>query len=191
MKYHPVALQASLQTEFGDAAVRQARGGFDPAVESGVSQKYFSEKTYYSLTESGLYIPTWFGASIKGGYERNTGDYLNPQNTVPDAGLWYAGISVPVGQGLFIDERRAALRKAQVYNESTQAERKQMINELLLEAAVAYWEWFASYHQQRVYEEAEVVAKERLQAVIQTSELGDRPFMDTLEAGIQVQGRGS
>lgn len=188
-EHHPLAMQARLRSSFGEASLLQSRAGFEPKVGADVDQKYFSGDKYYSLIDAGLKVPTWFGVELKGGYELNEGKYLNPEHKVPDAGLWYAGISVPLGQGLFIDERRAALRKAQIYAQSTQAEQKAMLNDLLYEAGKTYWKWFESFNKLLVYQEAYTTADLRLKAIQRSAELGDRPYIDTLEASIQVQNR--
>lgn len=187
--HHPLARQAMLQQEIGEASVLQARGGFDPKAFAEVAQKYYEGKQYYSLMDGGLKVPTWFGLELKGGYEQNQGVFLNPEHTVPGAGLWYAGVSLPVGQGLFIDERRAELKQAKLYQKSTTAERNNLMNELLYQAGSAYWEWFKAYNTLKVFEEAVALAEQRLSAVKQEAFLGDRPSIDTLEAGIQVQNR--
>ncbi|UII25443.1 TolC family protein [Fulvivirga maritima] len=186
---HPVAIQANLQPEKGEATVRQARGGFDPKAAAKVSEKYFKDYTYYSKNDVGLKVPTWFGIEAKAGYEENKGTYLNPENSTSGAGLWYAGVSVPVGKGLFIDKRRAELRQAQVYQQSSEAERRSMLNDLQYEAGKAYWEWFKSYHSLKVYVEGLQLATERFLAVKQSVKYGDKPAIDTLEASIQVQNR--
>ncbi len=188
-KHHPLAIQANLQLQKGDATVLRARGAFDPKAFADVAQKYFDNKQYYSLVDGGFKVPTWFGLEVKGGYEQNQGVYLNPENTTPGAGLWYAGISVPIGQGLFIDERRAELRQAQLYRESTQAIRNSMLNDLLYTAGKTYWDWFMDFNALKVYEEAYQLALQRFNGVKQSALLGDRPTIDTLEAGIQVQNR--
>ncbi len=187
--HHPMAVQAGLQREKGNASVLQARGAFDPKAFADVAQKYYDDKQYYSIVDGGLKVPTWFGLELKGGYEQNRGVFLNPENTVPGAGLWYAGLSLPIGQGLFIDERRAELRQAQLYRESTQAIRDAMLNDLLYMAGKTYWDWFMAYNNLRVYEDAYELALQRFNAVRQSTFLGDRPDIDTLEAGIQVQNR--
>lgn len=188
-EHHPLAMQARLRSSFGEASLLQSRAGFEPKAGADVDQKYFSGDKYYSLIDAGLKVPTWFGVELKGGYELNEGKYLNPEHKVPDAGLWYAGISVPLGQGLFIDERRAALRKAQIYAQSTQAEQKAMLNDLLYEAGKTYWKWFESFNKLLVYQDAYATADLRLKAIQRSAELGDRPYIDTLEASIQVQNR--
>jgi len=187
--HHPMAVQADLKLEKGKALVRKARGNFDPKAFSDASQKYFSDKQYYSVINSGLKIPTWYGIEIEGGYSQNEGVFLNPQNNTPGAGLWYAGISVPVGQGLFIDKRRAELQQAKVYQESTVAERDLMYNELLYNAGQAYWNWFENYNAVVVYENALKVTEQRFEAVKQGVLFGDKPAIDTIEAAIQVQNR--
>lgn len=188
-EHHPVAKQADIRLQQGDAAVLQSRGAFDPKLFNDISQKYFDDKNYYSLIDAGVKIPTWFGIEVKGGYEQNQGSFLNPENNMPNNGLWYAGVSLPVGAGLFIDERRAELRKAQLFQEMTISERQLLVNELLYNSGSAYWEWFQSFNVLTVYQEAVVLANQRYQAVIQNATLGDQPFMDTVEAGIQLQNR--
>lgn len=188
-KHHPLAKQADIQMEKGSATVIQSRGNFDPKAFSDVSQKYFKDQQYYSLINSGLKIPTWYGIEINGGYENNNGSFLNPENSVTDDGLWYLGISVPLGEGLFIDKRRAELKKAKIYQQSSEAERNMLYNELLYKAGKAYWEWFKSYNAVVVYQEAVTIAEQRFEAIKRGAVLGDRPSIDTVEALIQLQNR--
>ncbi|MFZ6052468.1 TolC family protein [Halocola ammonii] len=188
-KHHPMAERAELQTARGEANLLMSRGAFDPKAFADISQKYFRQQEYYSLINGGLKIPTWFGVELVGGYEENEGQYLNPEDNTPAAGLYYAGISVPVGQGLFIDERRAQLNQAKIYQEASRAERAFMLNDLFYKAGSAYWDWFIAWHQVDVYREAYSKARERRDAVQGGAELGDRPLIDTLEASIQVQNR--
>ena len=188
-KNHPLAKQAALQLSKGNAELLASKGLFDPKFFTKVTQKYFDGSQYYSRMNGGLKVPTWFGIELKSGYEQNQGPYLNPEKSTPGEGLWYAGISFPLGQGLFIDERRAALKKAQVLLDISEVERQLMLNELLFDAGKAYWGWFESYHKLAVHENALALAEERFGAVKQSALLGDRPYIDTLEAGIQVQNR--
>ena len=187
--HHPMAIQAELQTLRGDLTLQGAKGGFDPKIMAEMSQKYYNGTQYYSLLDAGLKVPTRLGFDINAGYEQNGGNYLNPEDVNPSGGLVYTGISVPIGQGLFIDERRAVLRQAKIYRESTATSREMMLNDLLLEAGKAYWQWFQAYHTLEVYEEALALANERFEAVKNGAINGDRPNIDTLESGIQVQNR--
>ena len=108
--------------------------------------KYFKGKEYYEYGEGKLMIPTWFGVELEARYDRNQGEFLNPESSVPSAGLWFAGVSVSVGEGLFIDERRAALKTAKAMMDLNQAQRDILKNNLLLDAGIAYWNWFNSYY---------------------------------------------
>ena len=184
---HPVSHQAALLREEADAEMLKARGGFEPKLYADVSEKDFNETNYYQLIDAGLKLPTWLGIDLKTGYERTRGDYYNPQNSTPDAGLFYAGISIPVGQGLFIDERRAELRKARIYRESNAAKKQQMINDLLYEAGNAYWKWSKAFEVAKVVEQALELALERAAFVQRSADMGDKPLVDTLEANLQVQ----
>lgn len=184
---HPVARQAENRLEIGDADVQQARGAFDPKIFNNTKQKNFKGSEYYSIIESGLKIPTWFGIELQGGYDLNEGAYLNPQNITPADGLWYGGISISLGEGLFIDERRAELRKAQLYRKMTQMERELMLSKLIYEAGKAYWKWFESYSVMQTYEEAIEIAEERYEGVRRSSQAGEVAAIDTTEAKIQVQ----
>ena len=188
-QHHPMAVQAELIRKKGDATVQMARGGFDPKVGTDISQKYFKGDQYYSLIDAGLKVPTWFGIEAYAGYEQNGGSFLNPENSTSGGGLVYAGLSLPVGRGLFIDERRAELRRAQIYQKSTAVEQRLMMNELLYKAGKSYWNWFEKYQVLQVYREALGLAEFRFNAVKQQAALGDKPSIDTLEAGIQVQNR--
>ncbi len=188
-EHHPLAVVADLKASEGVADVQRARGAFDPKAYAGFNGKRYLGEEYYSIGNAGLKIPTWYGIEIQAGFEDNGGTYLNPERTVPADGLAYGGISWTLGQGLVIDKRRTELRKADIYLQVTEQERRQMLNKLLFDAGKAYWDWFEAYYDVRVFEEAVDVARERLEAVKQSAEAGDRPNIDTLEAGIQVQNR--
>lgn len=187
--HHPISMQARLNPEFGDAAIRSARGGFDPLMYSNINQKYFKEDQYYNLIDAGLKIPTWFGIEVYSGWERNDGVNLNPERSTPEMGLFYAGVSVPLGQNLFIDQRRAALRNAQLFEKISLEEQRLMLNTVLIQAAEAYWDWYAAYHRVEVFRESVELAEERFEGVRENALQGDVPIIDTVEAHIQFQDR--
>lgn len=186
---HPIAKQAFLQAEMGDAKVLEAKGSFDPVIGTDVNQKYYAGSKYYSILNAGLKIPTWFGIEVYSGFDQNEGVYLNPENTLPNSGLLYAGISVPLGQDLFIDKRMLELGQAKIFQQSSIAQQKIMINNLLYESGKIYWNWFVAYNKMIVFEDAFETAKQRADGVKVAALQGDRPFIDTVEAGIQVQNR--
>lgn len=188
-QYHPVSIQSKLLVQQGEGRLLMARGNFDPYLSAGLEQKQFNDKEYYSLLGAGLKVPTWYGIELKSGYDHNRGYQLNPQNVLPDDGLWYAGISVPIGKGLVIDKRRAELQKAKLFVSSTKAERDNMMLALFFNAIKEYWNWVAAFNEYQIHSESVELAKFRLRAIKDSYEFGDRSAVDTLEAYITVQNR--
>ena len=186
-KYHLMAGRALLQRDFAAAELLKAKGSFDPTAQSLISQKYFDSKNYYSLINGEVKIPTWYGIDFKGGYDINRGIFLGNENKTPDNGLWYAGVSVPLGQGLWIDERRAQVKSARIGQNLAINQQQDMTNEVLFQTANVYWDWFRAYHVRQVLNEAVKNAKLRFEAVRTYAIKGDRPGIDTIEASIQVQ----
>jgi outer membrane protein TolC len=186
---HPVVKQARLMEEQGEAAVLEARGGFDPKIESTLAQKDYKGIEYYNLFNSTFKVPTWYGVELKAQFERNDGVYLNPQNMVPEDGLFSAGISVPVGQDLFMNERMAALKKAKAYRQQTRAEQELAVNQILYEASRAYFDWYYSYQELSLYHDFIENAEIRYSGIKKSHQAGDKSAIDTLEANIQIQDR--
>ncbi|MDT0648049.1 TolC family protein [Zunongwangia sp. F260] len=188
-EYHPVAGQAELQISMGEAQLLKARGGFDPKIEVDYDRKEFKGTEYYDILNSTFKIPTWYGVEVKAGFEQNEGYYLNPQKTVPEDGLFSAGVSVDVGQGMWINDRMATLKSARAFRQQTLAERDLMVNQVLYNAAIAYFEWLKVYNEVIIYEEFLENAAERFLGVKQNARLGEVAAIDTVEAKIPVQSR--
>ncbi|GAB3199178.1 TolC family protein [Pontibacter aydingkolensis] len=186
---HPVASQARLLTEQARQELRISRGVFDPEISSKLYRKEFNGKEYYNTWDNTLRVPLWFGPVLKAGYEKNQGQFLNPENSTPENGLSYAGISIPLGQGLFIDERRSVLRQAQLMQDIAEAERVKLINKLLLEATKDYWDWLLQYRTMQLFQEALELADFRLKGVNIRAREGDLAAIDTVEALMVVQDR--
>ena len=186
---HPMSYISELKGNEGEFLIWQAKGGFDPKLGGDLNQKYFDDKNYYSHLHAGLKIPTWFGITAQVSYDENSGVYLNPRDYTSNTGLWSAGLSIELGNGLVIDERRAELRQAKIYANSTQLEQDLMLNQLIFDASVAYYDWFKAYSNFVVYEEAVVNASDRLANIRELSEYGDKPYIDTLKALIFLQER--
>jgi outer membrane protein TolC len=186
---HPVAKQANLLTPEAEAALLAARGGFDPKVYGDWERKSFDGKNYFNIAEGGVKLPTWYGIEGKLGYNYATGINLNPENKLPADGQAVIGASVTLLQGLVMDERRANLFQARILQRANAAEQRLLMNDLLYEAAKAYWDWSLADAWVRTYEEAVRNAETRLDGIRGSWEQGDRPAIDTLEALIQVQDR--
>ncbi|MBK8702722.1 MAG: TolC family protein [Saprospiraceae bacterium] len=186
---HPAARQALLLLQQAENAELAARGGFDPKLYSDIQQKSFDGKTYYTISESGIKIPTWFGLELKGAYLSAGGINLNPEGKLPDAGQAVLGINATLLRGLLIDERRAALQQAKLLAAMNDAQRRQTLNDLLLDAATTYWNWVAAYNEMRILEQALQIAQNRQRGIVESYLQGDKPAVDTLEAFIQIQTR--
>lgn len=186
---HPLARQADLNRDQARAALLRARGGFDPKLYADINGKNFNDKTYFQYSEAGFKWPLGLGIELKGNYNLASGDFLNTESKLPKNGQVAAGLSWTLGQGLFIDERRAALRESRIGLDQAEAERSAALNNLLLDAAKAYWTWAIAVQQLRIYEDALTQARVRHAGIRESYLQGDKPAIDTLESFIQVQNR--
>ena len=190
-QFHPVARQAALNPERAQQDIRQARGAFDPTVNGKYYGKQLKGTEYFHDWETYLRIPTWFGVDVKAGWDRGTGPYVNPQEYTASGGLSYVGLSVPLGQGLLVDERRTALRVAQALTGLAEAERRAIRNKLLLSASKDYWEWALATERLRLLAANEQVASVRFAATRQRVLAGDLAAIDSVEAQAELQNRQS
>ena len=183
--YHPVAKQAAISVQMADAAVLSRRGAFDPVISGGGNDKTFDGNTYYRNNTTQLSIPTWYGIEIQTGIEYLSGSRFNPEATAGKTG--FAGISIPLAKNLLMDKRRAALQQAKIMQQASEAERKIILNDLLLDATDAYWQWVQAYLNFKTYQDLIRVNWQRYNLVKAAFSNGDRPAIDTTEALTQLQ----
>lgn len=188
-KYHPITKQAELQLGIGQANLMKARGGFDPKIEVDYDQKKFKGSEYYERLNATFKIPTWYGIEFKGNYEQNEGQFLNPSEFVPSDGLYSAGVSISVGQGLWINERMATLKKAKFFRNQSKADRDLLVNQILYEATLAYFDWLKAYNEAMIYQNFLDNAKIRFEGIKSSASAGDIAAIDTVEAKIAMQSR--
>lgn len=186
---HPITHQAQLIIKSAEAKKLKANGGFDPKLQSSFNEKKFKGYDYYSNFGAELKVPTWYGLSFKGGFQQNTGDYVNQQLSTPNSGLTYAGVNLTLGSGLLMDQRRADIKQAKIYLESSGFQQKLMINQLYFDASKAYWEWFSAFQQVKVMQDALVNSERRFLVIKKNALLGESSIMDTVEAKVQVNSR--
>lgn len=186
---HPIAQQIRLQQQRAEQQLQFAKGNFDPQLGGQWDYKSFDGKNYYSVLNTYLKIPTWIGVGVDIGYAHNTGQYLNPENKLPKEGQAYMGLNIPLLQGLITDERRTAVQQARVLQNQTEAEIRAALNDLLYDAALAYWDWALVYSESRTLQRYVAQAQTRFEAVRTAYQAGDRPAIDTLEAFLRVQDR--
>ena len=188
-KNHPLVKQANLEISQAQAALMQARGGFDPKIEVDFSKKQFKDKEYFSILNSSFKIPTWYGIEVKAGFENDSGIFLNPENTLPNQGLASFGISVPIGQGLFINQRMADLRKAKISLNLSQNQRKLEAILVLYDASVSYFNWKRNFKEVELYQNYLKNAELRFKGIQSLISNGDKPAIDSVEAKIIVRNR--
>lgn len=188
-QHHPLIKQAELVLSTGEANLLKARGGFDPKIEVDYDRKKFKGTEYYDQLNATFKIPTWYGIELKGNFEENTGEFLNPNLTVPEDGLYSAGVSFSLAQGLLINERMATLKKARFFEQQTRADRDLLVNNLVYEASLAYFDWLEAVNEYRIYDTFLENATIRLKAVERSVAEGDKAKIDITEARIAAQNR--
>ena len=184
-RYHPVALQAGILVEQAKADLVSARGQFDPVFENEAAQKTFEGTAYYSYNRPEISIPTWFGIEVKAGLEYLSGNRTDPVDTKGESS--YLGISIPLAKNLLMDKRRAALQSAKIFRQASVAERRNMLNQLMLDALKSYWSWVKEYQLYQVMNEAVAINESRFRWVRSAYQLGDRAAIDTTEVLAQWQ----
>ncbi len=189
LTFHPVVRQAGLLTEVAQQEIRLARGSFDPKLAAAIDHKEFEDKTYYSKLDAYLSFPTWFPVNPRVGYQQNTGELLNAEDAIPGGKQLYAGISVPLGRGLITDERRAAVKQAELFTTIATADQIKIINKILLDAAKEYWHWFFAYNQLMLLDRSVALADDIFKRVKLNAAQGEASLLDTIQAKITLQSR--
>lgn len=189
LAHHPVARQAQLVADQARAELRQAWGAFDPKVTVAWDQKRLSGTDYYNYVDAELKIPLPIGADITLAYDRTVGRYINPDRRTSGDGTFSAGMSIPLGQRILIDERRAALQQARAARDAGEAERVAYVNKLLYAAAKHYGAWYEAWRRREIAVEGVGLADFRLRAVRQRVANGESAPVDTIEALLEVQRR--
>lgn len=187
--YHPIVKQANLIINESEAKLLKARGAFDPKIEVDYARKRFKNTTYYDKLNAAFKIPTWYGVEFKGNFDENKGYYLNPENNIPDDGLYGVGVSVPLAKNLLINDRMAALKQAKLYIEQAQADRQITINNILFDATRSYFEWLKTYNEKELYKNFLQNAEFRFNSIKTNFEYGESAAIDTVEARITLNDR--
>lgn len=184
-QFHPMAKQADIFIEKAKADVTIAKGLFDPVFKNESAQKTFDGIDYYYYNRPELSIPTWFGVEVSAGLEFLSGNRTDPMDTKGETS--YFGISVPLAKNLLMDKRRAALQTAKIFREASNVEKRNLLNNLLMDVMKTYWSWVQQYQVYKIITDAVKVNEKRVELVNMAFRLGDRPAIDTTEALTQLQ----
>ncbi|MBT8265335.1 MAG: TolC family protein [Bacteroidia bacterium] len=188
-KYHPVVKQAELIIDEGQAGLMRARGAFDPKLEVDYERKDFKSFEYYDKLNATFKIPTWYGIDLKANFEQNQGVFLNPEATVPEDGLYSVGVSFSVAQGLLINKRMASVKQAKLFRKQAKVDRDFLVNNILFEASIAYFEWLQAYNETLVFNDFLSNAEMRFNGIKQSVRAGDLAAIDSVEARITMNNR--
>jgi len=187
--FHPIVKQANLIINESEAKLMKARGAFDPKLDADYDRKTFKGTEYYEKLNATFKIPTWYGIELKGSFEENEGNYLNPEATIPEGGLYSAGVSVSLAQGLLANQRMTTLKQSKLFVQQAKADRQLLVNNILFEATLTYFNWLKTYNEKRVYEDFLENAAMRFNGIKKNFEVGEMPAIDTLEARISLNDR--
>lgn len=187
--YHPIVKQANLIINNSEAKLLKARGAFDPKIEVDYDKKLFKETEYYNKLNGAFKIPTWYGIEFKGTFEQNDGVFLNPENNVPLEGLYSAGVSVSLARNLLTNDRMASLKQAKFFRDQAKEDQQILVNKILYDASLSYFNWLKTYNEKLVFQDFLENANIRFQSTKRAFEEGEKPAIDTLEAGITLTTR--
>lgn len=184
---HPLAKQAKLKRQFANATTLQAKGSLDPKISASHQNKKFDDKKYFNHFQSKLVVPTILGIDFVAAFDKNTGQYLNPELKTPKNGLWTAGVEIDLIQGLFTNTRKTAIKQAKTYEDINEAQQTQMLNDLVFEASNAYLNWLQQYKVVGILENNKQVTQKYFENTKQAFINGEKSAIDTLEAHVNLQ----
>ena len=144
---HPVITQARILADQGLTQIQEAKGAMDPRVSFMQQRKTWEDKLELGLQDFDLRVPTLLGPDFYVGFDQSEGSKVNPQSTTIPGGQWKSGFRIPLGREGWINRRRTDLRQAYVLADLASAQRDQIINDILLDAAQDYHRWEASQRQ--------------------------------------------
>lgn len=183
-KFHPIVKQADLVINESEAELMKARGMFDPKLAVDTERKVFKDTEYFDKLDATFKIPTWYGIELKANFEQNDGTFLNPEANVPTDGLYSAGVSVSLAQGLLINKRMAAVKQAKLFRKQAKADRDILVSNILSEAAKSYLDWLRKYNEVKIYENFLQNAEFRFNSIKRSVINGDMAAIDSTEARI-------
>ena len=136
---HPVLKTVRNKLPMAQAELLKVRGSFDPLIIGQYADKEFQATTYYELPSVQIKLPTAGPMDFQMNWNSTSGVYTNPQNQLPEEGLFEIGGMINLGNGLLTNERRTALAAAKVSIDLTEAEAALAQNKLLAKPLNDYW----------------------------------------------------
>ena len=194
LAYHPVVQQAEMVREMANAELLSAKGNFDPKISAGYDLKNLKDTEYWDILNTTLKVPTWIPIDPKVTFLRSEGQYVSEEDFIDPGSSGAnrqvtAGVAIPLGKGLFIDERRATVKQARIYQSIATAEQTKMVNKILFTAIKDYWEWQLAYQEVLLLEQSVDIAQELYERLVLDFQFGEAAPVDTIQAMINYQTR--
>lgn len=189
IKNNPIAERALNIKSVAELKNRSAMGNYDPLISGGIDNKFYNSTNYYTHVNAELKQALYTSQYLKLGYDYGGGYYVSPEQYTSANGLPYIGLEFSVLQGMLFDKRRAELVKSRKALNYYDAEKNSILNDLLFESSQAYFECLFINKQINLYDYFISLAKQRMQGITALSESGEKPAIDTIEAGILLQSR--
>jgi len=179
---HPLLKAVGNKLPIAKAELRKARGAFDPYLSGSLASKEFNGDLYYRQPAWQVQSATRSPIQLQMDWNATSGTYTNPQDKLPEEGLFAVGGMINLGKGLMTDQRRTDLALARAGVALSEAEAELYRNELLTKAVKDYWKWYEAHANLKAYESAVKAALEVYTFTLQAFEAGDASAMDTLDA---------
>ena len=185
IKNHPEAKQAQLLLNNAKAQLLSAKGAFDPEVAFNFDNKTLDGKRYFQYINPSIKIPLWYGIELKAETNNVLGNNTANELTYGNSSL--VGISLPLLSGLVMNKKMATLKQAKNNIQLSKQEQILQVNNLLIDATKAYWNWSMNYQIYQNVLQAKQNSYERFLFTKRFFEVGERPAIDTTEAYTQFK----
>lgn len=186
MTYHPLIQKANINNDIQEAYALKGKGVLDPKIKSDFLTKDFDDKDYFAVWDTKVTVPTTLPVDFAVGYERNNGQFLNPDDNVPDNGLIYGTINLSVIRGLLFDQQRFEIQNAELSGTKSQIEREIQIREVLFQAIDTYIGWTQAHYEMDLLENFLDLVSQRHVNIVQLYLNGDKPAIDTVESRLNI-----
>ncbi|MCS6886179.1 MAG: TolC family protein [Acidobacteriota bacterium] len=192
---HPKLKGAEALRSVAAAKRLEKSGAFDPVLNFGSDFiRYNSTTTRGKQRETAgnelsLDFVTRSGLKFYGGVRLNLGTVKSPLSSTGDTGEYFLGVKLPLLRNAGINEKAAAERQAFLGEDIAEAEFYELRRNLLMKAAMAYWEWVGAARRLDLARRMLELARVRAEAVRERALAGDLPIIDSVEAEQEVQRR--
>lgn len=145
---HPLLESADAKIEQTEGKIMASRGAFDPKVAAEGWFNFMPDGKYTNQYVGAKVqaVTPWYGLGAYAGWRIGLGNYpiYSGKNYTGSAGELRAGVSLPLWRDGIIDERRAALRQAELARDEAGLGRLLKRLELEQKAAKSYFDWVAA-----------------------------------------------